>query len=204
MSTNATFGNASHLLTLAGQKGITLEACDALVQTGLQADLFEAAVAGKLPSLSRDAFRQALGLPPLSCLRFLRTCQLGPTAAKFSLFQLERAATFMEMVSSLLGKEVSEVEEASRLLIAGGHCFTDAEVDAFIKLQEAGDDIGLNTNGYANFLPVINQDGKTVSMAYVDRGGRGWDADRYPLDNGYRWIAGYRFASRNSGTLGPR
>ncbi len=64
MST-ATLGNAAHLLTLAGQKGVTLEACDLLVQTGFQADLFEAAVTGTIRGLKRDAFRKAIGLAVL-------------------------------------------------------------------------------------------------------------------------------------------
>lgn len=71
MSTNATLGNATHLLTLAGQKNLTKEGCDALVQTGLQADLYEAAEAGQLTLVSRGAFRRFLGLPPTSLTAIL-------------------------------------------------------------------------------------------------------------------------------------
>jgi len=61
MSTNATLGNATHLLTLAGQKNLSKEGCDALVQTGLLADLIEAAEAGNLTSVDRAKFRRLIG-----------------------------------------------------------------------------------------------------------------------------------------------
>ena len=56
MSTSATLGNAKHLLNLADQKGLTKEGCDALVQTGLLADLIEAAEAGNLAEGSTENF----------------------------------------------------------------------------------------------------------------------------------------------------
>ena len=60
-------GNAKHLINLADHKGLTEEACDDLVQTGLQADLYEAAVVGKLKRGDRFAFRQLLGLVAKIC-----------------------------------------------------------------------------------------------------------------------------------------
>lgn len=62
---NATLQNAKHILTLAGQKGLTGEGCNLLVRTGFLADLYEAAGEVDLLTVNRDEFRKFIGLPPL-------------------------------------------------------------------------------------------------------------------------------------------
>lgn len=53
---------AAHLLTLAGQKNLSSDGHKALIQTGLQADLYEAAEMGSLAAVDRRVFRKMLGL----------------------------------------------------------------------------------------------------------------------------------------------
>ncbi len=62
MNTTMTSGQLATTLNLQAQKGVTSETYQPLLETGLQADLYEAAVEGKLKEVDRSAFREFLGL----------------------------------------------------------------------------------------------------------------------------------------------
>ncbi len=66
--TNAGFSHATNLLTLAGNKGVDEAGFVVLEQTGLLADLFEAAARGGLNKVDRGEFCQIINLnSPLKC-----------------------------------------------------------------------------------------------------------------------------------------
>lgn len=83
--TDATLGNGLNLLVLANNKKLDKEAFDALDQTGLLADLFEAANTGQLKVVDREAFRRLVKLPPLnsSLIDWLGTVTTSATNQKF-------------------------------------------------------------------------------------------------------------------------
>lgn len=58
---NASFGQAVHLLAFVGQKDPKLEQLQKLYTSGLLSDLFD----GNIDQVDRDKFRKALGLCPL-------------------------------------------------------------------------------------------------------------------------------------------
>ena len=72
-------------------------------------------------------------------------------------------------------------------------------IGSLIERQEAGEDIDLNTNGYANFF-FVEDNGGGVSVVYADRRDGQWDVDVYRFDYDRVWNAGHRFFFRNSDT----
>ena len=77
-----------------------------------------------------------------------------------------------------------------------GLTFTLPAVEKLVERQEGGEDVGLRTDGWANFFFVENSGG-TVSVLDVDRNADGWHGYVDRLDDSFRWLAEYRLVLRN-------
>ncbi|MFA6273216.1 MAG: hypothetical protein WC673_01865 [Candidatus Paceibacterota bacterium] len=127
--------------------------------------------------------------------RYLPKVQPDQPESKFAVCELTEASTFKQMVENILGVQ-GDINTLSKLLKEHGHTTTLPTIEALIERQENGEDVGLLTNGYANFFFVENEDG-SVSVVAVDRGGGQWDVYQRSLGRGHRWFAVYRFFLRN-------
>jgi len=115
---------------------------------------------------------------------------------KATVWQVLKGFTFIEVVQSLLKTSETNRKKLSKLLIEGKHTFTLPEIEALIERQEAGENIGLLVNGYANFLFTEDSDGN-VSVVHAYRDSRRWRVNLYRLGFVNRWSAVNRFFSRN-------
>jgi len=115
---------------------------------------------------------------------------------KATVWQVLKGFTFIEVVQSLLKTSETNRKKLSKLLIEGKHTFTLPEIEALIERQEAGENIGLLVNGYANFLFTEDSDGN-VSVVRACRDGRRWRVNLYRLGFVNRWSAVNRFFYRN-------
>lgn len=104
-----------------------------------------------------------------------------------SVITLDKPMTFLEMAQEYLGS--TDVEVIKK------HTLTLPMVEELISKHKDS----LNTDGYGNLFFVESEDG--VSVGFVYRDSRDWNAHVYRLDDGYRWSAGNRLLVRNLGTL---
>ena len=111
--------------------------------------------------------------------------------------ELTRDMTLVGMVQSLLGTLENDVETLSRMAIDKKCDVTLPLVESLIERSDAGEDVGLRTDGYANLFLVKEKDGKTVSVVSVSRYGGRWIVYVNRLDRGHRWYVELRFFSRN-------
>ena len=126
--------------------------------------------------------------------------QEAQPAGEITAHRLAREAKFVEMVQGLLGTTETDLAVLSRLAIQTGHVFTLPQIEALIECQEAGEDVGLRTDGWANFFLVLNKE-ECVSFVDAYRSVRRWNVYLYPLGHGDVWGAGSHFFSHNK-TLG--
>ncbi len=110
--------------------------------------------------------------------------------------QLTENPKFVGMVQSLLNTVETGLASLSRLVIEKKRIFTLTQIEALVELQEAGEDVGLLTNGWANFFLVLNKEG-SVSVVNVYRADGQWCVCVYPLGRGLVWLAENRFFYRN-------
>jgi len=128
--------------------------------------------------------------------KFLPENQSAQDASQFAVCELTETATFQQMAESVLGVS-GDIQTLSKLLIQRGHTITLHAIEALIERQETGEDVGLLTNGWANFFLVENKDG-SVSVVGVRRGGGGgWRVGQRSFGLGSGWGAGGRFFFRN-------
>ena len=130
----------------------------------------------------------------------LSEIQAAQPAGRVTAHQLTWGAKFAEMVQGLLGTTETDLAVLSRLAIQTGHVFTLPQIEALIECQEAGEDVGLRTDGWANFFLVLNKE-ECVSFVDAYRSVRRWNVYLYPLGHGDVWGAGSHFFSHNK-TLG--
>jgi len=132
--------------------------------------------------------------------KFLPENQSVQDASQFAVYELTETATFQQMAESVLGVS-GDIQTLSKLLIQQGHTTSLLAIEALIKRQESGEDVGLLTNGWANFFLVENKDG-SVSVVYVYRFDRRWVVRQRSFGGDIGWAAAYRFFLRNfPGTL---
>ena len=208
----ATIGNAGHILTLAGQKGLTEEAFDDL-NSGFLADLFEAAVAGNLKKTDREKLRVILGLPPLTppALELFREIDCPATEAfdlydffnidnptvkfrwvdadlrKYFKIRLIEAEGPRQLAISKLTRTVTEKE----LLAVAPKKTTWADLKWRLEQQPHGEGGDLLVNGWTNLFLIGD------CLVRVYRNGDGWGVSVNPVDETFEWLGGGRLTSRN-------
>lgn len=121
--------------------------------------------------------------------------QPDETEGKFSAQQLTQNSTFKQTTESFLGVS-GDIDFLAKTLKDLGHITTLPVIESLIERQEAGEDVGLLTNGWANFFFVEDKDGN-VSVVYAYRDGRQWYVIVYRLGDDDVWIDGSRFFFRN-------
>lgn len=121
--------------------------------------------------------------------------QPAESEGKFLVRKLDHPATFKQVVENFL-RETGDVQTLSRSLKRLGHVTTLSRIEFLIERQEAGEDIGLLTNGRANFFFVEDKDG-SVSVVYASRHDRRGYVYVYRLDYDFVWFAYCRFFFRN-------
>lgn len=114
----------------------------------------------------------------------------------FSIWQLTEPDIFKQAVENFLGV-TGDIRFLAQTLKNRRHTTTLPTVESLIEQQEAGEDVGLWTNGWAESFFGENEDG-SVSVVYVRRGGRYWRVYVFPLGYAQVWSVGYRFFFRNS------
>ncbi len=116
--------------------------------------------------------------------------------------------TFAQMLRATL-KIADDVptDVIERLLIERKHLLVLPKLDIMIQKQEkfflqqeGGEDMGLRTDGYSNFIPVLDTDGK-VCVVGVYRGGGRWRRDVSRLGHGNVWLRERRLVLSNSTAL---
>lgn len=126
--------------------------------------------------------------------RWLLASQRDEAAGTFSVQELGQQKTFMGMLQGLgITGDVSAVAQEIK---KRGFVTTLSRVESLVEQQEGGGDVGLRTEGYANFFFVEDKDGG-VSVVHAYRDGRQWDVYIYGLDYGLVWNVGRRFFFRN-------
>jgi hypothetical protein len=114
--------------------------------------------------------------------------------------QKQEGTTFREMAAATLQVgSGTALELLGKALKEQGRTFTLPAVEALVERQESGEDVGLRTDGYANFFFVEDSDG-SVSVLRAYRRGDRWVGFVDRLDYGFRWRAGRRLLLRNSVT----
>jgi hypothetical protein len=105
-------------------------------------------------------------------------------SGEITVIQLTEELTFLEMAKKYLGSTGTEVIKK--------HTLTLPMVEEMVTKHKDE----LKTDGYANFFFTEDKDG-SVSVGFVHRCDRVWNAHVSRLDNDHRWYAGYRFLVRN-------
>ncbi|MEK7109097.1 MAG: hypothetical protein AAB919_01525 [Patescibacteria group bacterium] len=135
--------------------------------------------------------------------RWLPGQQSAQAACSVGVYQLQnsKGTTFREMAVAALkvGPGTSLDLLAKKAIKEQGFIFTLSAIESMVDRQEGGEDVGLLTNGYANFFFVEDSDG-SVSVLRVHRDGGRWRAYVYRLGDGDRWPAEDRLLLRNSDT----
>lgn len=101
------------------------------------------------------------------------------TPGELSVFKTEKDMTFQEMYDEHKSESVSLVD-----------------IENLIERQDGGEDVGLRTDGWANFFFVKNKDGN-VSVVFVRRPDCQWHVHVRRLDSDFRWYAEYHVFVRN-------
>ena len=104
--------------------------------------------------------------------------------------------TFVEMAQAALKVSTRDIDELSSLLIARQHVFVLPQIESLIERQEKGIDVGLRTDGWANFFFVVDKKDR-VMVVFADRHDGYWYVDVSRLDGGGRWGVGRRLCVRN-------
>lgn len=152
------------------------------------------AVAGKKTSdCFTDKSRYCYRDPDLGA--WLPKNQPDQPERNFSVQQLSKDGTFKQAVESFL-ETSGDVETLAGLLKERGCTTTLPVIESLIERQEGGEDVGLRTNGYANFFFVEDKDG-SVSVVRAYRSGGRWRVGVRRLGDGGVWGADGRFFFRN-------
>ncbi len=126
--------------------------------------------------------------------------QVGQPACNVTAYQLAKPMIFAEMAAAVLGvPAATPVAELGKMLKERGLTLTLSQIDKLVEMREGGTDVGIRSDGYANFAFMENADG-SVSVAFFDRGVRGWYGCARPLSVDFRWGADSRLLVRNSDT----
>lgn len=125
-------------------------------------------------------------------------------ASEFSVQQLAVPGTFKQVVESFLGVS-GEISVLAKTLRERGHVTTLPVIELLVKRQEAGEDVDLQTDGWANFFFVEEKKEKEkedpgVLVVYVYRNAGRWDVRVRRLGSDFVWDGGDRFFFRNSGS----
>jgi hypothetical protein len=123
--------------------------------------------------------------------KWLPKNQPDQEASKFIGRQLSQPATFKQAVENFLGVS-GDIDFLAKTLKERGHITTLSVIESQVERQEAGEDVGLLTNGYVNFFFVEDKDG-SVSVVRVFRDVRQWGVYVGGLGVDFRWNAGDRF-----------
>lgn len=121
--------------------------------------------------------------------------QTAGKAGEFSVQQLTELLQYIEIFGAVTGAR-QDVQSISKSLIAKDQVWNLQQIEDMIERQEKGDEVGLLTNGYVNFFPVLNSEG-TVSVVHADRYAGRWYVNVRRLDDDFRWSAGRRVFVRN-------
>ena len=138
---------------------------------------------------------------------WLPKMQPASAAATAVVYALGEPLTFAGMCRAALKiPNNAPLEEVERLLKERNHVLTLQQLDNMIERQEKfvnsrnnpqpGEDVGLNTDGLANFFPVLDKNGK-VGVVRVPRDGK-WHRFVRRLGNDYVWTRGRRLVLNNS------
>jgi hypothetical protein len=122
-------------------------------------------------------------------MTLVKTTKIGKQ--KVSVYQPKASGTFRQWFCEALNVKDSNLDETLKK-----HCFTEKQIDLVIETQNKKD-IGLCTDGWTNFFPVLNSDG-SVSVLDVFRYGGGWDRGVDDLGDGRVWNADDRVVLSNS------
>ncbi|MCI5108325.1 MAG: hypothetical protein MRY49_00570 [Candidatus Pacebacteria bacterium] len=110
--------------------------------------------------------------------------------------QLEKEMTFKEIAQSILNTKEEDEVTLQKMLIKAGHTHTLPEIEGLIERQESGEDVGLNTNSYANLFFTKNREG-SVSVVNVYRSDRSWGVFVNSFGLANQWFRGGRVFFRN-------
>lgn len=138
---------------------------------------------------------------------WLPKMQPASEAGTAVVYDLGEEFTFAEMFRVALKlADDAPLDVIERLLKERKHVLTLQQLDDMIERQEQfvtslnnpqlGENVGLRTDGLANFVPVLDKDGKVCVMR-VPRDGK-WERYVRRLGNDYVWIRGRRLVLRNS------
>lgn len=116
----------------------------------------------------------------------------------FKVFGLERTATFKDTVKEFLGEQSDDIAVLSKILRDRGHTTTPTRIEDLIERQEKGEDVGLRTDGWANFFFVEGKDDEVFVVSAYRCGDSQWYVSVFSLGIGDRWSAGYRFFLRKA------
>src|SRR3989344_8146451 len=118
--------------------------------------------------------------------KFLPENQPDQAGSQFGVLGLTEPATLKEFVESVLGTQ-GGLKTPAKLIKERGLTTTLPTIEALVERQEGGEDIGLRTDGWANFFFVDNEGGKGVSVVLVCRRGVRWSVCQFSLGYGGRW-----------------
>lgn len=130
--------------------------------------------------------------------RWLRKTQLAKRASTVSVYGFSKEMPFGTMARSVVkvGEDVS-LDRVGKLLKKRKHTVTLSQLEQLIERQERGEDVGLRTDGWANFAFVENEDG-SVSVVGVGRSVGRWDRSVRSLGRGRVWYRDGRLVLSNS------
>lgn len=126
--------------------------------------------------------------------------QLRRAVQMVTVIRPEKSWTFIEFAQAVLGVATSDVKELGNLLIVGGHTLTVTQAEALAESVEAGEDIGLNVEGRANyfFVETVDKD-VPVEIGQVTYSElRDWRAGLDLLNDARRRGVDYRFLLCNA------
>jgi len=126
--------------------------------------------------------------------------QHAQPASSISAYQLqnENGTTLREMAEATLNVGAdTHLSILAKALKDCGHTLTLLAIEDLVERQEAGEDVGLRTDGYGNFAFIEDADGG-VSVLNFSRSGARWSASVNRLGSGVRWVAENRLLLRNS------
>lgn len=127
--------------------------------------------------------------------KFLPKVQPVQPESQLTVCELTEVAIFKEMAESVLGVS-RDINTLSKLLKDRGCTTTLTAIEALIERQENVENVGLLTNGWANFFFVENED-ESVSVVFVLRFARLWSVSPFSLGRGRGWGVGSHLFVRN-------
>jgi hypothetical protein len=144
--------------------------------------------------------------PDPDLVNWLPPHQPEQSAGEFSVQQLAMPGTFKQAVENFLGI-TGEISLLAKTLRERGHVTTLPVIESLVERQEAGEDVGLLTDGWVNFFFVFvgekkeKEDEKpAVLVVYIRRLGSRWRMRLNWLGYGRVLDEGSRFFFRNSGS----